>query len=249
MPASPLIKVSAAWMALADLGVQVGDNGEAGPPARTPNYLDMPRIFLALTRFGSEGQDPEGRYRAAIFRVMRDTALAQLPGLSTHGYDLTAEESILALSQAAMLRTPGSMIELRAAMVLRSVAALCQDAGAKDADDGESDDALSAFSSMLELAWQAKEVRRQSARHAAKAFHEHRQSIFHEAWQHYKSSGYRSLAEGARACARHYQEFTPNRPEKARIRSFRDYFARRAKEEGLEVRPGRKPTRTRKAPS
>lgn len=83
------------------------------------------------------------------------------------------------------------------------------------------------------------EAVRKIARRAAEERHAARREVLEAAWVHYTKSNYPNLAAGARACANHYKDFEPEREEENRIRTFRDYLAKRAKEEGVSTRPGR----------
>lgn len=90
--------------------------------------------------------------------------------------------------------------------------------------------ALEAFADAFSAAWQSITNRERAVRqHASK------KKTLAEAWEHFKKSKYRSLAEGARACAEHYRQ--PGAPTE---RAFLDHFRERAKAEGLTFKPGRK---------
>lgn len=86
---------------------------------------------------------------------------------------------------------------------------------------------------------------RKNARRGAEEKHASRRKVLEAAWTSFKRGNYSTLEEGARAYANHYKNFEPERDEEKRIRTFRDYFARRSKEEGIPIRRGRPVKRTK----
>lgn len=89
------------------------------------------------------------------------------------------------------------------------------------------------------------EAVRKIARQAAEKKHATRRAVLEVAWTNYTRGNYSTLEEGAQACANHYKGFEPERDEEKRIRTFRDYFAKRSKEEGIPTRRGRPVKRTK----
>jgi len=57
--------------------------------------------------------------------------------------------------------------------------------------------------------------------------------VLADAWEHFKTAKYSSLAEGARACAQYYRE--DGMPTQ---RAFLDHFRAKAKAEKLTFEPG-----------
>lgn len=77
--------------------------------------------------------------------------------------------------------------------------------------------------------------RRMFASQASEAQHASKKAVLADAWEHFKKAKYSSLAEGARACAKHYRDGPVT------YRGFLDYFREQAKAEGITFKSGRPP--------